>query len=349
MEGRKVQRVGTSSLAVSLPIDWAKKAGIKPGDLILFTQEKDGSLKLVPSALAKQESEVKEAVVNSNLCDEYGMLERIIVGNYILGHDVIRIVSSIRMQGAHVEEVRRILRKLIGLGIIEETPNQIVLQCSVDPAKFPIYKVMGRLYIISSLMHEEAVKALIDSNFELAKEAISREDDADMMYYLTLRLLYSAQQDKAIAEKIGLVEPLHALSNRAIALLLERIGDWAENIAKNVLSIKDCRSEINESIVNGLSQLSKLASSICYKAMQSISKNDIKLANSAIGEYKKIIESEEERLTKEILEQVSNIYVVAHLRAVLYSIRRIAELGAEIAQMAINRGLEKSSKICEVY
>jgi len=34
MEPRKVQKVGYSTLSVSIPMNWAKKRGIKKGDIV---------------------------------------------------------------------------------------------------------------------------------------------------------------------------------------------------------------------------------------------------------------------------------------------------------------------------
>jgi len=345
MEGRKVQRVGHSSLAVSLPSEWAKKAGIQPGDLVFIIPQNDGSIKLLPSALAEKQPKIEEVIVNSNLCDEVGMLERIIVGNYILGRDVIRVVAPVRLHNSHLNEIRGILPKLIGLGIIEETPNQVVLQCSIDPSKFPIHRALLRLYIISSLMQKEAIRALVEEDFDLAKEVIDRENEADTIYYLILRLLLFIEQEKTTGKK-GL-GPLYALDYRVIAQYLERIADWAEWIARNVLAIEKYLVEIDKSIIHEYSKFNELAYNVCHKAMTSISKNDIKLANSAIEDYKQISESEEE--FEKILESIPNAILCIRLRFILYNIRRIAELGAEIAQIAINRVLGKSSKICEIY
>ena len=45
-EVRKVQRLGYSSVGISLPKDWAKEAGLSPGSVVSLLREGDGSLKL---------------------------------------------------------------------------------------------------------------------------------------------------------------------------------------------------------------------------------------------------------------------------------------------------------------
>lgn len=84
--------------------------------------EKDGSLKLLPNELVKSKDETEEYICNADLCDDPKMLERVIVGSYILDREVFSMISSERMRSEHIEEIRGIIRKLIGLGIVEETP-----------------------------------------------------------------------------------------------------------------------------------------------------------------------------------------------------------------------------------
>ncbi len=45
MESRKVQKVGYSTMTVSLPSEWVKQNNINAGDLVFLVSEKDGTLK----------------------------------------------------------------------------------------------------------------------------------------------------------------------------------------------------------------------------------------------------------------------------------------------------------------
>ena len=341
MESRKVQRVGYSTLSVSLPKDWVKEVGLKQGDLLMFLRERDGSLKVMPSNLVERRTETEEFVINSDLCDEPGMLERIIVGNYTLGRDVLRIVSSKRIQSTHVEEVRKIVRRLMGLGIVEETPNRIVLQCSIDPTKFQIDLLMRRLSVIASTMQSEAIQALIGLDDELAEDAIRREGEADMMYWLALRLLLSAQRVRAIAEKIGLKDLSEILYYGLVARYLELIADYAESIARSAIEFKACCEErVSKHVMNRIDNLSELAHNIFLKAMDCFFTGNVRIANNVL-EIRKVVKKEHERLMKELPE-------TPHLRTAVSWLTRIADNGAGIAAIAVNRALEKPSKVCSL-
>ncbi|MCK4443322.1 MAG: hypothetical protein KAW09_02180, partial [Thermoplasmata archaeon] len=123
---------------------------LKRGDVVFLTRERNDTLRLIPSALAEKEAVPRVYVIKADQCSKSGLLERVVVGNYVLGRDTVCVESKKRMKSSQVDEIRGIVPKLMGLGIIEETSNRIVLQCSIDPSKFPIHTLIRRLYIITS-------------------------------------------------------------------------------------------------------------------------------------------------------------------------------------------------------
>ncbi len=339
MDSRKVQKVGYSTLSISLPSKWVREAGLERGDTIFLVPEKDGSLKLFPSKLLKPKDGVKGYVCNSDLCDEPKMLERIIVGHYILGRDILSITSSRRIRSEHIEEVRGITRKLIGLGIVEKTPDRILLQCSVDPRKFHLDMLLRRLSTISLTIVKEAIQALVDLDESLAKDAVDLEDEADMMFLLAMRLLISAQRRRDVAEEIGLKDPLHILYFGLMLRYLELIADYAEETARMVIDIinKD-KNKLPKWAIERISNFNELAHDLVLKSVDGFFTGDIKVANHLL-EMLTAIRHERERLMQELPE-------TPHLRCILWNIIRIAHNGTGIALKAINNALEKETEIC---
>lgn len=337
MESRKVQRVGYSTFSVSLPKDWVRESGLKQGDLVMLHQEKDGSLKLVPSSMVERKSQTEECIINSDLCTDPGMLERIIVGNYTLGLDSFSVMSSSRISRTHVDEVRGISHRLMGLGIVQETPERIDLQCSVDPTKFKLDMLMRRLVVIASTIYTEAMQALAVSDRDLAQDAIRREDEADMMYWLAIRLLLSAQRDRMVADKIGLEESSHILYFALISRYLEVIADHSENIARRAIEFKGERKG-GKQVMRDIVNLSELAHNVFLKAMDCVFTGDISVANNVL-EITKVISGGSEKLLKELPE-------MPILRTVVLELARVADTGGGIAVIAINKALEKSSRFC---
>ena len=338
MESRKVQKVGYSTITVSLPSEWVKQNDIKPGDLIFLIPERDGTLKIAPSQIAQKE-EAEEFIINADACEEQGMLERIIVGCYILGRDVVRITSSGRMRKEHIEEIRKIVRKLIGLGILEETPKNILLQCSVDPSKFKLDMLIRRLTIISSTILSEAMQAFLDNKKSLAEEAINREDEADTIYYLAVRLLLSAQVKPQVAEQIGATDILFIPATRLVLQYLELTADYSEDIAKKVIGLENHREKLPDNIVQRIYHFSEITLTILQKSVDCLFSQNLEIANGLI-EMKNLLELESDRFTREAPE-------IPYLRAIISCLNKIADKGATIADIAINRALEKPSKHVE--
>lgn len=338
METRKLQKVGYSTITVSLPNMWVKQNNAKAGDLVFVLPERDGSLRIVPSEVAQRE-EAEEYVINADECDEQGMLERIIVGSYMLGRDVIRVTAKERIGKAHTDEIRRIVRKLIGLGILEETPNNILLQCSVDPTKFKLDMLVRRLSLIASTILTEATQALVEKDNALAEEAINREDEADMIYYLAVRLLLSAQVKPEIAEQLGLSDLLFIPATRLILQYLELIADYSEDMARDVLSLEVYRGRVPDETVDRINDLSELAQAVFQKSVDCIFTGDLKIANGLL-EMNSVLELEANRFMREAPE-------IPYLRAIVSTLTRIGDKGATIADIAINRALDQPSKEVE--
>lgn len=348
MESRKVQKVGASTLSVSLPKEWVVTHGLKKGDIVLLDTQKDGSLRLEPSSAvdAHGGKEQPEYVINADLCDEAGMLGRVVVGNYVIGRNAIRIRSKSRIRSEHIREVRTSVAKLHGLDIMMETPDEIELQCSIDPARFQMEAVIKRLYTIGSTMQREAVEALEKQDKRLAEDAMGREDEADTMYWLALRLLLSAQTDPALAEKIGIHDQLPIVGNRLIAKNLEHVADYADNVARNVVKLLESGRDVDPNLVRKIRKTSDMAAQIVQDGLASIFAHDLKLANRAI-ETKTKVENAEEDILDAVVKQVDDVAFVASVRAVAWSLRRIAEYGSEIAVIGINRYLERPSNVCK--
>ena len=339
MESRKVQRVGSSTLVVSLPSKWVKKVGLKQGDLVFLNQEDDGSLRLIVS---KQTIEKKPPVaeIDADLCEDPNLLRRILAGIYVLDYYVIKVSSKTRLKKEQIDVIRKLTRDLIGIGIMEETHNQVIIECFIDAARFPIHTLVRRLYIIASTIYKEAIDAFLESDISLAEDAIYRKQEADTMFWIITRLLNICQKDKSI---------------------LNLIAEWANKFALKIIELGENRERIGTQLLNEILELSKSSYSICHKAVASFFSSDINLANEVIETYSKIQKREEE-LQKRICSHaylhrksfsVSKYFkskepidpcMIAQISFLIWSTRRIAELGSQIAKIAINKALCKNTK-----
>ncbi len=344
MEARKVQRVGYSTLTVSLPREWVQEVKLKPGDIVSIKREDDGSLKIIPGTEHKRE-EVKNCVVNADLCTSSNLLTRVITGNYLLGHDTIQIVAKTELKRNHLEEIRATTQRLTGLSIVEQTLKQVTLQSFVDPTRFPIYGLMRRLHIITNSMLDVSVKALVERRSELAGEVTHMEEESDRIYWLIVRQLLLAIRDRSVGTKIGIESPVHIAGNRVVAKTLEEMADSAENIATEVIALKG--KEIgSEVILNDIAKFCTQVIKISDQNIKALLTGDISLANESV-EMVEASENDERKLTQKLLANVKDPTVAASLRIIVWNLGQISKYCRMIGEVTINRILEKPSAICD--
>lgn len=344
MEPRKIQKVGYSTLSVSIPMNWAKKTGIKKGDVVFLSEENDGALRITPEPTKTEDQSIY--VVNVDNCDNTKVLARVIVGNYVLGRNLIKVESERRLMREQIESIREVTQKLLGIGIIEESDKHLLLQCSIDPKNFPLDTVVRRLYVITSIMFKESMDALIDRDMELAKDAIAREHEADTIFWLLTRLLASAQQSRVVSEAIGIVEPMEIVENNLIAWYLEMIGDRLYAISKNVIALETLRNDEEEELFERLSQIGLIVFTMFDQAMKSLFEGDIKLASDAVDLYD-AVGREEDSLLKEFQEN-HNPELSAYVNEIAWELRIVAEYSTAIATISIDNMLWLENDICSV-
>jgi phosphate uptake regulator len=342
METRKVQKVGYSTLSVSLPMNWTKKMEIKKGDLVFLSEETDGALRLTVDPGKTEDNTVY--MVNVDNCDNTEVLARVIVGNYVLGRNVIKVYSSRRLMREQIESIRGVTQRLLGIGIIEESERHLILQCSIDPNKFPLETVVRRLYVITSIMFKEIMNSLIDGDMELAKDAITREYEADTIYWLLARLLASAQQSRLVSEGIGIKDPMDIVQHSIIAWYLEMIGDRVNDIAASIISLQQTRQESDDEIIERLVQIGMMAFTMFDKAVKSIFEKDLNVASDAVDLYENV-ENEEGNLLKRF-QNGSSPDIAATVSQIAWDIKIIAEHSSAIAEIAIDHALKGKNDIC---
>ena len=344
MEPRKVQKVGYSTLSVSLPMNWAKKTGIQKGDIIYLSEENDGALRITPEPSKTEDSSVY--LVNVDNCDNTKVLARVIVGNYVLGRNLLRVESERRLMREQIASIRQVTQRLLGIGIIEESDRHLLLQCSIDPKNFPLETVIKRLFVITSIMFKESIDALIDRDMELAKDAIAREYEADTIFFLLARLLASAQQSRIVSEAIGIIDPMEIVEHNLIAWYLEMISDRLNKIAENIIQLDEFRDDSDEELIDRLSQIGMICFTMFDQAMYSLFEGDLTLASDAVDLYE-AVSTKEESLLKEFLNQ-QDPETATLLNEVAWELRIIAEYSTAIATISIDNVLKNDNDICKI-
>ena len=346
LEQRRLQKLGYSTLMVSLPRDWVTQMNLKRGDMVNITSDDQGRLVIHPSLeVLKAKS---RCIINAEKVDET-LLGRLIIGTYIAGHETIEIrTKREELTPQQLDIIRKTTNELIGVGVVGQEVNKVTMQSFLDPSKFPINGLISRLNLIVDSMRDLAVKALIEEKIEYAKQVIDMDVEADKVYFLATRQLLQAVEDKGLAEKVGLENPRNILGDRLVTKALEEVGDYAQVIAKSAMKIIDLRY-FNADINTDISQLNDMARRIGALAIRSLFRREVQSANEAIIEYGLLAEAEDKidsQLDKRLASTITA--VATRLKSITGSIKQIGRYYTIAAESMINRSVEASTDIAEV-
>ncbi|MFB6149312.1 MAG: AbrB/MazE/SpoVT family DNA-binding domain-containing protein, partial [Halobacteriales archaeon] len=138
METRKVQVTGGSTYTVSLPKSWATENGIEGGSTVAFFLE-DETLVLTPRT---GEEEVRGTLDVSDLEGEE--LVRAVMTMYVSGFDIIELEAG-RISTDQRRAIRKATQSLVGLEVLEETADSVVIQDLLDSSELSIHNGITRM------------------------------------------------------------------------------------------------------------------------------------------------------------------------------------------------------------
>ena len=153
-----------------------------------------------------------------------------ITSKYLLGFDEIRVNSKEPITNNQRDELKQIIKRFVALEITEETENQIVIQCLVDPSTLPVKKALKRMNLLTSRMLKDATESYFEGNRDLADSVIERDEEVDRLFFLIVRELRTLIQYPRMSEAMG-ITPVAALDLRLAAQYIERIADLAVDVA----------------------------------------------------------------------------------------------------------------------
>jgi len=274
-----------------------------------------------------------EVVLTPSKDQDKEQILRTFIAQYLAGYEVIRIVFPAAAKPdlrTYVKEQAR--RMFVGAEIIEESKDELIVQCLSSYGDLPAPKVISRMSLIAKLMLRDAVEAFRSRDKALAEEVVHRDEEVDRFYLFLIRQLTLAVLSRSVIQEIGLSDPRDCLVYRLVSKSLERIADHAATMAR--LS-KDVEDAPPQRLLEGLTTVSTLASGVLEDALKAMTKVDAVSANNSILTAQRV-ERDADVLTDKLYEMHLNPKTVVAIRLTLESLKRIAEYSEDIAEMAIN-------------
>jgi len=336
---RKVQVTGGNSFVVSLPKTWVNDVGLRARDPVAVLVQPDSSLLIVPRRDIRATSK-SEAILEATQGLDKDFLLRHFISYYLAGYDTIRITLG-RSDGALRGFIREgIRRKLVGVEIIEESSAGILTQCLSGYVDLPLKKALERMAIIAGGMLTDSVAVLQGGGKEMASEVIERDDEVDRFYHFLLRQLNIAVRDRSVIQEIGLTSTRDCLGYRLVVKSVERVADHAAGIAaqaENLLSL-------SEPSVRKMSEMTAVSRKVFDSSISALLRLDGKTAEEAIAKTKDVVQTEG-KLNSEVLSLRMPSTQVASAKLMLEGIRRAAEYGSDIAEVAIDLSVAEPQSV----
>ncbi|HDN96051.1 MAG TPA: phosphate uptake regulator PhoU [Thermoplasmatales archaeon] len=332
MEIRKVQSTGGASYIITLPKKWVKSFNIKKNDTLGVIVQPNGALLITPKITGEQMEKTIRISVDGK-SESY--LFRLLVGAYIRGYSTIIVESKGKISPYIRNSVTTFTQIAIGSEVIEETLNSIIIKDLLNPAEMPFDKTIKRMHRLVTGMHEDSVAALRNEDKILVKNIVRRDDEVDRLHWLAGRQYNIISRDVQIAQKMGVTID-ESLYYFLISRIIERIGDHAVKIAKNVLHLIE--KKINDELKDAIASAVDFSIRILNESMNSWFKKDIDLAN-------KNIEASTEAVP--YCEEINSIalkkgeMLAIPISYIAESIRRTAEYAGDISELVINYLIDK--------
>lgn len=332
---------------MSLPRDWVRQVGLKQGGIVTLRLSEFGELVVTPGTDFEAD-EMTVCKINADACKDGELLARMITGNYILGRDTTIVASSKELTLEQLNAIRDSTRRLSGLGIVEQTSNEAVIQCFLDPSKFSVTALISRLHKVAVSMLDRALQALMERKYPLALEVLDLENEADRLYWLILRQIFRAISRIPLSRHLGMESATHAVGYRAVSKELEEIADCSESIAKQIISMADEKYDAYSSVIDEVCKFGVETLAISNGAMDSFSMMDVELANRTV-ERSKQNEAREKELTELVVSSVQDRKLALALRGIIWNLLQISRSAQLISEVAINRYIENNTDFCQFW
>jgi phosphate uptake regulator len=339
-EFRRLQKVGYSSLSVSIPREYAKELKLKKGDSVIVRADVDGTLRLIPLRNAR---EATKATIKADQAGSDEMLTRLIVGAYALGYDTIEVVGKEPLDQMTVDRVVATVKKLRGMEVVESDVRRIVAQSFIDPTKFPVDSLIKRLQILVSKSLEYVTDSLDLRQTGSLNEVARVQEEIDELYWLILRQLLVALNRRELASEIGIESPLHASGDRVSAKTLDEIGSIIQDVAEELVRLRGLGTKMDPKVEASVRGLAAKAGEAFKTTVESLLTPDIKLIGKSLALVEETLQLER-KVTHEMLESGEFGYA----RVLVSYFGQLARYCNIIIEIASHRLLRRNSRVATV-
>ena len=267
---RRVLKAGHSSIAVTLPKPWAEAMNLRPGDLVVFDQNDDGTLYLKPAPRRAPRGSPPRSWCRRGRSRRPELLERLIVGAYRVGHDSFEVRTDVPLSPDRLEELLQAARGLLGVSVVAQEPNRVLLQNFIDPSKYGLPQLVQRMKMILIAFLEEMEE--VARRRGRSRRLPTLEEEANKVLALLVRQLFLASRDWSLARRIGSPDPRQLLEWRVVVHSLEELsalfGETLATLNEEVMRMSaDAAAGLAEVLAEVKGQLKAVVESVMHPSL----------------------------------------------------------------------------------
>jgi len=199
-----------------------------------------------------------------------------ITGAYLLGYDIIKIISKSPISVTDRESVRASMRRLVGMEIVDEDATNISVQFLLDETSVNPQKILKRMSSIALGMFSDVVLSLKSGDQTNLETIANRDAEINRQYFLLVRLIRSTIMDSRLAIIFNL-ENIDILDYRIAANTLEIAGDTIVELSQSLM-----KSNLSKAEQKRIHDFAKDMEEIQTKSIESFISNNRTLAINAI-------------------------------------------------------------------
>ncbi|HUI23967.1 MAG TPA: phosphate uptake regulator PhoU [Nitrososphaerales archaeon] len=339
-ETRRVQKVGYNSLSISIPKQYVKDMNLRQGDSLLFREDSDGTIRLIPATKAREAAKV---TLRAEQAGSPEMLARLVAGAYALGYDTIEVAGREPLDHVTTNRLVNVVKRLRGMEVVESDARHIVAQSLIDPTKFPVDSLIKRLQMLVTGSLERVTESLDLSQTGNLNDVAAVKDEIDELYWLILRQLLVALNRRELASEIGIESPLHASGDRVSAKMLDEIGGMVQDIAQELMRLRGLGTAMDPAVTAGIRRLAAKTGEAFTTTVESLLAPDIKLIRNSVALVEETL-----RLEKEFTEEMLSSGEFGHARVLVSYFGQIARYCNIIIEISSHRLLRKTSRVATV-
>jgi phosphate uptake regulator len=327
VERRKVQVTGGSTFTVSIPKQWATAHGVDAGSEVEFYTEGD-SLSLTPA----RTTEAPEGSLGiDDLSGEE--LKRAVMTMYVSGFEVMELTAA-RITSDQRRTIREATQALVGLEVLEETGETIIIRDLLDSAELSIHNAVTRMRLIALSMLTDAVAGVVAVDHEIAADVIERDDDVDRLWMVVSRIFRATLRSPKAAEEVGLDREA-CFDYQSAARQLERVADHATKIGHLTRQIEN---PVPDDVQEAITELETASAEVIDLSMAALFAEERTEATKTGNRAREAVQEIDQRARAidELLRDLDPSRAQL-LGLVVDSVSRSADYGGNIAETALQK------------